>query len=92
MQIFNWDRIKYPSKIYDWETFEKNNPTIALNVLYSKEMEIYPANISKYNTTRQKQITLLMIPNGKCWYYLTVKKLPSLLRGTTSKIIVTFIV
>ena len=28
---YNWERIKYPSKIDDWKMFEKNNPTIALN-------------------------------------------------------------
>ena len=32
-----WKGIDYPSKIDDWETFEKNNPTIALNILYIKE-------------------------------------------------------
>ena len=34
---------KYPSKIDDWKTFEANNPAIAFNVLYTKEMEICPA-------------------------------------------------
>ena len=29
--------------------FEKNNPTIALNILYTKEKEILPAYISKHN-------------------------------------------
>ena len=28
--------MSYPSKIDDWKTFEKNNPTIALNILYIK--------------------------------------------------------
>ena len=32
-----WKGINYPSKIDDWKTFEKNNPTIALNILYIKE-------------------------------------------------------
>ena len=31
---YNWKGIKYPSKIDDLKTFEVNNPTIALNVLY----------------------------------------------------------
>ena len=35
---YNWDGIKYSSKIDDWKTFEKNNPTISLNVLYTKEI------------------------------------------------------
>ena len=34
---YNWEEINYPSKIDDWKTFEKYNPTIALNILYSKE-------------------------------------------------------
>ena len=84
---FNWSRIKYPSKIEDWETFEKNNSAIALNVLYIKEMEICPAYVSKINWDCEKQIILLMIPNEEkeICHYLVVKKLSVLLRGTTSK-------
>ena len=33
--------MSYPSKIDDWKIFE----TMALNVLYIKEKEIYPAYI-----------------------------------------------
>ena len=42
---YDWDKIKYPSKIDDWKTLEKNNLAIALKVLYAKEMEIFPAYI-----------------------------------------------
>ena len=31
---FNWDGIKYPSKIENWKKFESNNPTFLLVVLY----------------------------------------------------------
>ena len=55
--------MKYSSKIDDWKTFEKNNPTIAFNVLYIKIMEIFPAYISKINSNYEKQIILLMNPN-----------------------------
>ena len=48
-------------------------------------MEICSAYISKINWNCEKQITLLMIPNEKGWYYLAVKKLFALLRGITSK-------
>ena len=34
---YNWNGIKYPSKIDDWKMFEKNNPTIPLNTFYIKE-------------------------------------------------------
>ena len=32
-----WKGINYPSKIDGYKKFEKNNPTIALNILYIKE-------------------------------------------------------
>ena len=47
----------------DWKTFEKNNPTIALNILYTKAKEICPAYISKITSNYEKQIILLTIPN-----------------------------
>ena len=37
-----WKGINYPSKM---KTFEKNNLTIALNILHIKEKEIFPAYI-----------------------------------------------
>ena len=59
MNKYNWNGIKYPSKIDDWKAFKKKYPTIALNILYNKEKEIYPAYISKHNSTREKQIFFL---------------------------------
>ena len=44
---------------------EKNNRTIALNVLYTKKEKIYPACVLKHNSIREKQAFLLMIPNGE---------------------------
>ena len=40
---------------------------------------------SKYNSTRENQIILLMISDGEKWHYLTVKRLRALLKGRTSK-------
>ena len=34
---YNWKGINYPSKIDDWKTFEKNNTTVVLNILFIKE-------------------------------------------------------
>ena len=67
--------INYPSKLDDCKIFEKNNPTTALNILYTKEKEILPAYISKHYSIREKQIILLMIPNKEKerWNYLAVK-------------------
>ena len=84
---YNWKGINYPSKIDDWKMCEKNNQTIALNVLYIKEKEISPGYISKINWNCEKRLILLMIPNEEKegWHYLAVKKLSPLLHGITSK-------
>ena len=34
---YKWEGINFPSKKDDWKTFEKNNVTIAFNVLYTKK-------------------------------------------------------
>ena len=34
---------------------------------------------------KKKKVILLLIPNGKRWHYLVVKRLSALLRGITSK-------
>ena len=44
---YNWKEMKNSSGKNGWKTFGKNNPTIALIVLYFKN--IYPAHISKHN-------------------------------------------
>ena len=46
---YNWKGINFPSKIDGLKTFEKNNPAIALNILWIKEKEICPPYISKNN-------------------------------------------
>ena len=61
---YNWEGINFKSKKDDWKKIDKNNVTIALNVLYAKKEKIYPAYVSKYNLNREKQVILLMIPNG----------------------------
>ena len=72
---YNWKGINYPSKLVDWKTLEKNDPVIALNILYIKEKEICAGYISKINLNCEKQIILLMIPNEvkEDWDYLAVK-------------------
>ena len=68
---YNWEGIYYPSKIDNWRKFDKNNPTIALNILNIKEKEMLPA----HNSSCEKQIILLVILNEEkegC-HYLVVK-------------------
>ena len=55
---------------------EKNNVTIALNILCAKKEKKYlafvlnHAYISKHNLNREKQVILLMISNRKSWLIL----------------------
>ena len=51
----------------------------------SKNKKIYPAYVLKHNSNIEKQVILLMFPNGEKWDYLAIKKLSALLRGIASK-------
>ena len=80
-------RNNYPSKIDDWKTFEKNNPTTVLNILFIKEKDICPAYISEINSNGEKQIILLMIPNEEKegWHYHVVKKTVCIIKRNNFK-------
>ena len=82
----NWKGIEFPSHSKDWKKFEKNNKTIALNILYVPydTEKIRYAYISKYNNKYNNQVILLMITGGKKQHYLAVKSLSKLLRQITS--------
>ena len=64
---YNWKDIHFPCHLVDWKKFELNKKSIALNVLYIPEGEktIRHAYKSKYNLTRENQVTLLMISDGE---------------------------
>ena len=54
MNKYNWEGINYPSQKDGWKNFEKNNPTVALNVhMPKKEEKIYPAYVSKHISKRE---------------------------------------
>ena len=74
---YNWDRINFPSQRKDWETFERNNKDIALNILSIKQKKktIELQYKSKYNRTRKNQVVLLMITDGSKWHYLALKSI-----------------
>ena len=83
---YSWKEIDFPSTGKDWKKLELNNKSIALNILYMPNniKKICHAYKSKYNSTREKQVILLVIPDGKKWHYLAVKSLSTLLNGITS--------
>ena len=64
---YSWGGIDFPARIKEWTRFEKNNETIALNILQvpHSEIKITHAYKSEYNHTRKNQVVLLMITDGK---------------------------
>ena len=54
----NWEKINFPSGKDDWKKYWKY-------VLYAKKVRIYFAYVSKHNPNHEKQVALLIIPNGE---------------------------
>ena len=46
-----------------------------------KKENIYPAYVSRNYSSGEKQVILLMIPNGEGWHYLAVKKIISIIKN-----------
>ena len=83
---YNWEGIDFPAGPKEWQKFERNNKTIALNILFipHNTKTIRVAYRSEYNNKRKKQVILLMITDGKKWHYLAVTNLSALLQGNSS--------
>ena len=79
---YNWDGLGFPTQPSNWKKFEKNNSSIALNILFlpNNTKDIRLAYKSKYNGKRENKAILLMIDDGEKWHYLAVKNLPRVLR------------
>ena len=83
---YNWEGIKFPARSEEWKTFERNNKTIALNIWFIRHnaKTVRVAYRSEHNSKRKKQVILLMITDGKQWYYLAITNLSALLQGNSS--------
>ena len=68
------ERVKFPAGPEEWKKSERNDKTIALNVLYMQHntKTISVAYRSEYKNNRRKQVILLMITNSKKYHYLAV--------------------
>ena len=72
-------RNKLPIRKRWIKIFEKNNTSIAFNVLHAKNREKkYPAYVSKHNLKNEKQVILLMIQDKEKWHYLVITRLSEL--------------
>ena len=78
-----FEKVKHEDKDFsshkrDWENFEQNNESIALNVLFSSKdsEEITLLYKSEYNLERENKVLLLMIKDdddNEKYYYFAVK-------------------
>ena len=77
--LYNWEGIEFPDGIKDWKRFERNNKTIALNILFvpNNKKAINFAYKSKHNRKCKNQVVLLMVTNGKKWHYVVLKSEPT---------------
>ena len=69
----------FPAGIKERKRFEKNNETIALNILQvpHDEIIITHAYESEYNHTRKNQVVLLMVTDIEKWNYTALKSEPT---------------
>ena len=72
---YNWKDIDFLAGIKGWKKFQRNNKTIALNILSipHNTKTINLAYKSKYNRKHENQVVLLMITNGEKWHYIALK-------------------
>ena len=82
---YNWKGLEFPVSIKKIDKFEKNNPGIAVNVLFSikksKKKNIYTVPRSEHNVKCKKQVNLLMIVDGEERYYTAIKSISRLLKS-----------
>ena len=86
MNKYNWEAINFPARTKESLKFERNNDTIAINILYVKQnsKKINVVYKSKHNNKRKKQVILLMIGDGEKYHYLAVTNLSALLQKISS--------
>ena len=82
---YNWKGVKFPVSIKKIDKFEKNNPGIAVNMLFSnkkgQKKNIYTVRRSEPNVKCKKHVNLLMIENGEKWHYTAIKTISRLLKS-----------
>ena len=88
---YNSKGLEFPVSIKKIDKFEKNNPGIAVNVLFSnKKMKIYiyTARRSERNVKCKKQVNLLTIVDDEKKHYTAIKgisRIVSKLNGKTRR-------
>ena len=79
---FNWEGLNFPVDLKQIKIFEKNNPSISINV-FGYEDKVYPLKISKEK--RITNIDLLLISDGKKHHYCLINNLSKFIRSSLTK-------
>ena len=79
---YNWDGITFPAALNQIGKFEKQNPTISVNV-FGYEISVYPLRISEHE--REKQVDLLLVSDEDKQHYCLIKSMSRLLSNQASK-------
>ena len=79
---YNWDGITFPAALNQIGKFEKQNPTISVNV-FEYKISVYPLRISEHE--REKQVDLLLVSDEDKQHYCLIKSMSRLLSNQASK-------
>jgi hypothetical protein len=74
--------LKFPTPVHQVVKFEKNNPTISINVYAFIENVIIPKYINKFGK-RANHIDLLMLESVNKFHYVWIKRMSALISGRT---------
>ena len=69
----NWENINSPTQEQDYQQFEMNNKSVALNILQANEQKINRYYKSEFNKTRENKAILLIITDDS--YYSIIWQL-----------------
>ena len=78
----NMNGIEYPVSLKAIDKFERQNPTISINVFWHEE-SVYPLTVSKYSD--RETVNLLLISDEERKHYCLIKSMSRLLSTQTSK-------
>ena len=86
---YNWEGLEFPVSIKKIDKFEKNNPGIAVTVLFSNKKSqkesMYTARRSRRNGKSKKQVKLLMTVDGEEKHFTTIKNISRFLSKLNGK-------
>ena len=82
---YNWNKLEFPLAIQKIGKFERNNPSIAINVLFNKKESICTICRSELNGKCCKQVSLLMMVDGKNRHGTAIKNISRLLSKLNRK-------